>query len=103
MRLPLLLATAVLLAGCSTVSAVREAWSWDATAPLARNRVVLPPDQAAAQTNRLADLQIRRNDIRARISAEPVIRARQRLYEELHSVGRQLSPLERQLTAAAAP
>ena len=103
MRLFLSLAAAFLLAGCSTVTNVRDAWTWDATAPQAgARRIVLPPEQAAALTNRLADLQIRRNDIRARISAEPDIRARQRLYEELHSVGRQLSPLERQLTAATA-
>lgn len=101
MRLPFLLATVALLAGCSTVSTMRDAWNWDPTLPQERGRIVLSPEQAGALTNRLADLQIRRNEIRSRISAEPDIWARQRLYEELHSVGRQLSPLERQLTAAA--
>jgi uncharacterized lipoprotein len=102
MRLPLLIAAAALLAGCSTVSAVRDAWNWDPTAPQARPAAPLPPDQVAALTNRLADLQIQRNEIRARISAEPDVRARQRLYEQLHAVGRELSPLERRLTAASA-
>ncbi len=102
MRLILSLAALALLAGCSTVSAVRDAWNWDPTAPQPRSRVVLAPEQAGAMTNRLAELQLRRNEIRARIGAEPDIRVRLRLYEELHSVGQQLSPLERQLTAASA-
>jgi hypothetical protein len=102
MRLPLLLAATALLAGCSTVSAVRDAWNWDPTAPQARTSAPLPPDQVAALTNRLADLQIQRNEIRAQIGAEQNVWARQRLYEQLHTVGRQLSPLERQLTAASA-
>ncbi|MFC5499138.1 hypothetical protein ACFPOE_16445 [Caenimonas terrae] len=102
MRFPLCLAAAALLAGCSTVSAVRDAWNWDPTVAQQRPRVALSPEQLGTLTNRLADLQIRRNDIRARISAEPDVRARQGLYEELHGVGRQLSPLERELTAAGA-
>ena len=87
------LAVTALLAGCSTASAVREAWQWDPAAP--QQRMVLPPEQAIALANRLAELQMRRNEIRSRISAEPDFRARQRLYEELHSVGLELSPLER--------
>ena len=101
MRLSLLLATAAMLAGCSTVSAVRDAWSWDPTAPSPRPPTALPAEQVAAQTNRLAELQLQRIQIRDRISAEPDIWARQRLYEQLHTVGRQLSPLERELTAAS--
>jgi hypothetical protein len=102
MRLPISLAAAALLAGCSTVSAVRDAWTQDSTAPQARSRIVLPPEQATALTTRLGELQGQRNEIRSRISAEPDIWARQRLYEELHGVARQLSPLERQLTASSA-
>jgi hypothetical protein len=101
MRLPLSLAVLALLAGCSTVSAVRDAWTWDPTAPQQRGGVVLTPEELGSLTNRLAQLQIERNDIRARISAEPDIWARQGLYEQLHGVGRQLSPLARQLAAAA--
>ena len=100
MRLRLTLVTATLLAGCSTVSTVREAWYWDPTAPQARTHAVIAPDQAAALTSRLAVLQTQRTEIRSRISAEPDIRVRQRLYEDLHRVGRQLSPLERQMMAA---
>ena len=101
MRLPLLLAAAVLLSGCSTVSPVRDAWHWDPTAPQERSRVVLSAEQLASLTNRLAALQIERNDVRSRISSEPDIRVRQLLYADLHRVGRQLSPLERQLASAA--
>jgi hypothetical protein len=102
MRVPLSLAAAALLAGCSTLSDVRDAWGWDPTAPQQRSRVALAPEQVAAMTNQLAELQIQRNEIRSRISAEPDIWGRQRLYEQLHTVGRRLSPLERELTAAAA-
>jgi len=101
MRLPLSLTAMALLAGCSTVSAVRDAWTWDPTVPQERSRMVLSPEQLGSLTNRLAQLQIERNDIRARISAEPDIWARQGLYEQLHGVGHQLAPLERQLASAA--
>jgi len=101
MRLPLLLATATLLGGCSTVSAVRDAWNWDPAVSQDRQVVAIAPDQAVAMTNRLAELQIHRIDIRTRISAEPNVWARQRLYEDLHAVGRELSPLERELIAAS--
>ena len=101
MRLPLLLATATLLGGCSTVSAVRDAWTWDPAVSHDRQVVAIPADQAVAMTNRLAELQIHRIDVRTRISAEPNVWARQSLYEELHAVGRELSPLERELIAAS--
>lgn len=103
MRLSLLLVAAVLLGGCSTVSAVRDAWSWDPTAPQAGPRVVVSPEQSITLTNRLAELQIRRIEIRANISAEPDVWARQRLYQELHAVGRELSPLERHVSSAVMP
>ena len=101
MRFPLSLAAVALLAGCSTVSTVREAWDWDPSAMQGRPSVAVSVEQRSVLTNRLAELQIQRNAIRSRISAEPDIRVRQRLYEDLHGVGRQLSPLERQLAAAA--
>ena len=48
-------------------------------------------------TQRLAQLQIERDAIRSRISGERDARQRLALYDELHRVGVQLSPLERQL------
>ncbi len=91
MRLPLSLAALALLAGCSAVSTVREAWDWDPSAMQDRTRVTLSGDQLGALTNRVAELQIQRNGIRSRISAEPDIRVRQRLYADLHGLERQLA------------
>ena len=99
MRLLVSLA-AILLAGCSTLSATRDAWKWD-PASSEPTRAVQSPEQIAGLTSRVADLQLRRNEIRARVGAEPEIWARQRLYADLHQVGRQLSPLERELASAA--
>ncbi|MCY7319537.1 MAG: hypothetical protein LH617_12575 [Ramlibacter sp.] len=103
MKLIFPIAAALMLAGCSTVSTVRDAWDWDPTASQQRIRVVSSsPAQLAALNDRVAQLQIQRNDLRTRISAEPDILTRQRLYADLHRVGQQLSPLERELLAAAA-
>lgn len=101
MRIPLFIAASALLCGCSTIDNVREAWYWDSTRAPGQARAQLAPQELASLTNRVADLQLRRNEIRARISAEPDIWARQRLYADLHSVGMQLSPLERRLVAMA--
>ena len=79
---------------------MREAWSWDATQPVAA------PALAPAEVQRLADdiaqLQRRRTDIRTRVSLEADIQKRQQLYADLHAVGLQLSPLERRRAALAA-
>jgi hypothetical protein len=104
-RLPvrtiLSLAAAAVLAGCSTFDAARDAWAWDTGRTQERKRIVLSPEELAALTNRTADLQLQLTSVRSRISAEPSVQARLGLYEELHRVGRELSPLQRQLTAAA--
>lgn len=86
------------LAGCSVVPP--HAWSFDPTQPLAKE--TLPMPEAVALTERAAQLQLRRNEIRARIASEPNVWTRQRLYAELHSVGMELSPLERRLSMVAA-
>ena len=102
MKLILPIAAALTLAGCSTASTVRDAWNWDSTATLQMPRSGSPPAQLSALNERVVTLQIERNEIRTRISAEPNIWTRQRLYADLHRVGRQLSPLERELTTATA-
>ena len=102
MKLILPIAAALTLAGCSTVSTVRDAWHWDPTATLQMPRSGSPPAQFSALNERVATLQIERNEIRTRISAEPNIWTRQRLYADLHRVGRQVSPLERELTTPTA-
>jgi hypothetical protein len=81
------------LAGCSVVPP--QAWTYDPTQP--QPRAVANPAETAPLADRLAELQLERNDIRAQIAAERDPWARQRLYARLHSVGRELSPLERQL------
>ncbi len=101
MRSILPFAVLALCAGCSTVSAVRDAWTWDATSTQERSRAFSSPQDMVALTNRVADLQLQRNEIRSRISGEPDIDVRQGLYAQLHRVGRELSPLERELAAAA--
>lgn len=94
---PILLA---LVAGCTTTASVRDAWSWRATEPHAR--VAVPAEEIAALVARAAQLQQERDKIRARISTEPDIWARQRLYEDLHGVGLRLSRAERRLASTTA-
>jgi outer membrane murein-binding lipoprotein Lpp len=101
MRFTLSLAALVLLAGCSSIANVRDAWNWDPTGLAETPRAVPPPLQLTELTGRIAQLQQRRTEVRSRISAESNVRARQPLYQELHAIGRQLSPLERQLADAA--
>jgi hypothetical protein len=86
------------LAGCSVVPPA--AWSFDPTRPAARE--TLPMQETVALTDRAAQLQLQRNEIRARIAAEPIVGVRQRLYGDFHSVGLALSPLERRLATVAA-
>lgn len=82
------------LAGCSMLTAVPDAWNWD---PASRP-VVARTDASAnfAPSIRVTDLRMQRQEIRTRIAAEPDIRQRQVLYAQLHAIGGQLSPLERQ-------
>lgn len=102
MKLIVPLVAALLLAGCSTVDTVRDAWHWDPTASQQRTRVVSSAGQLAPLNDRVVQLQMQRNEIRTRIGAEPNIWMRQRLYADLHRVGQQLSPLERELSTATA-
>jgi hypothetical protein len=82
-----------LLSGCAVVPG--SAWTFDPTRP--QPKPALAAQEAVGLTDRLAQLQLQRNELRARIASEPDARARLGLYEQLHAVGRELSPLERQL------
>jgi hypothetical protein len=82
-----------LLAGCSVVPP--DAWTFDPSQPSAK--AALPVAELVALTDRVAALQLERNEIRNRIAAQPDLWQRQRLYSQLHSVGMALSPLERRL------
>jgi hypothetical protein len=86
-----------LLGGCSVVP--NAAWTFDPTRP--QPKPVLAVQEAASLTDRLAQLQLQRNEIRARIASEPDARVRLSLYGQLHAVGRELSALERRLTTYA--
>ena len=92
-----LLAAAAALSGCAVAPA--SAYRFDATQPQARRAV--PMDQVVALTDRVAQLQIERNDVRARIAAAPDTWSRLELYGELHRIGARLSPLERELSTIA--
>jgi len=95
MRSVIALILAAGIGGCAVVPPA--AWDFDPARPAPR--AALSPQQVAAMTQRLAQLQIERNAIRSRISGERDVRQRLALYERLHRVGMELSPLERQLAA----
>lgn len=95
MRSVIALILAAGIGGCAVVPPA--AWDFDPARPAPR--AALPPQQVVAMTQRLAQLQIERNAIRSRISGERDVRQRLALYEHLHRVGMELSPLERQLAA----
>ena len=87
MRTALVLFLAAGIGGCAVVPPA--AWDFDPASP--------PPQQVAPLPQRLAQLRIERNAIRTRIAGERDVRQRLALYEQLHRVGMELSPLERQL------
>jgi hypothetical protein len=87
-----------LLTACSVVPP--QAWTFDPTQPQAKPPIGMA--EAVALTDRTAQLQLQRNAIRARIANEPDARNRLPLYESLHRVGLELSPLERRLAGVAA-
>jgi hypothetical protein len=90
-------AALALVAGCAVVPP--QAWTFDPALPPAK--AALPVQEFAALTGRFAELRLRRDEIRARIATQPDARQRQQLYEQLHAVGMQLSPLERRLATVA--
>jgi hypothetical protein len=98
MRIALCLTLVASTTACSVVPP--QAWSFDPTRP--QPRATLSPQEAAALTDRVAQLQLQRHEIRSRIAIEPDVWKRQAHYEDLHRVGGELSPLERRLAAAAA-
>ena len=96
MRMMLCLSAAALLGACSVVPP--EAWTYDPAHP---PKASMPTEELAALNNRVADLQLRRDDIRTRIASESNVWARLGLYADLHNVGSELSPLERRLNGIA--
>jgi hypothetical protein len=68
-------ATLSLLAGCTVVPT--EAWTFDPTRP--PTKAVLPAQELAALSDRIASLQLQRNEIRTRIAGQPDPGQRQQL------------------------
>lgn len=97
MRFALLVPAIALLSACSVVP--NSAWTFDPTRP--EPKPVMAVADAVPINERVAQLTITKNEIRARIAAEPDARARQRHYEALHRVGKELAPLERRLALYA--
>ncbi len=93
MRTALAFLLAAGLGGCAVVPPA--AWDFDPARPAPQ--VQRPAQEVAPMTQRLARLQIERNAVRSRIAGERDVRQRLALYEQLHRVGMELSPLERQL------
>jgi hypothetical protein len=93
LRSLILIALGAAVGGCSVVP--QQAWSFDPTHPQARPAA--DAGQAASLTNRIAQLQAQLNDVRTRIAAQPDAPHRLPLYGEEHGVGRELSPLQREL------
>jgi hypothetical protein len=89
-----------IVAICSGCAVVPEsAWTFDPSHPAPKPTIAVP--DAVALTSRVSQLQQDRTAIRDRIASEPDVQKRLGLYEQLHDVGVQLSPLERQLTMVA--
>jgi hypothetical protein len=97
MRFTTILPLLALLGGCAVVPPA--AWTFDPTRP--QPKPSLEAAEAVALTERIAQLQLQRNEIRARIAAEPDIWNRQDLYSQLHAVGMRLSRQERRLSMYA--
>ncbi len=98
MRIAVCLSILSVLGGCSVVP--QQAWTFDPTRP--QPKAMLPAPEVASLTDQVAQLQLRRNQIRADIAVEPDAWKRQGHYARLHAVGVKLSPLERRLAAAEA-
>ena len=97
MRNAIFLSVLALCSACSVVPP--QAWTFDPRDP--PPKITLPAAEVAAMDDRLAELQLERNQIRARIAGERDVWQRQEQYRQLHKVGMELSPLERQIAGIA--
>ena len=98
MRIAVSCTALAMLAACSVVPP--EAWTFDPTRP--PPKTALSAQELAALTDRIAQLQLQRNEIRSRIASQADVWQRQELYAQLHGIGMELSPLERRLGTVAA-
>lgn len=95
MPIPACFLVPAFMAACAVVPP--QAWTYDPTRP--QPKVAVPMTEVVALSNRVAQLQLQRNEIRAQIATEPDVWKRQEHYVRLHSVGTQLSAQERRLAS----
>ena len=86
-----LIALAAALGGCAVVPPA--AWNFNPTQP----RPAADPAQVAPLTNQIAQLQGELNEVRAQIAVQPDAPHRLPLYSREDRIGRELSPLQREL------
>jgi uncharacterized protein YjbK len=91
----LMLAAVGALTACSVVP--QQAFRFDPTQLAVKTTLSVP--EAAGLTERLAQLQLQRAEIRAQIATERDPWVRQAHYARLHQVGVELSPLQRRLAS----
>ena len=97
MKIVLACSLVLFSAGCAVVAP--GAWTFDPSHPAPKPSIAMA--DAVALSARVAELQQERTAIRDRIAAQPDVRQRLALYEHLHRVGMQLSPLERRMAMVA--
>jgi hypothetical protein len=93
----LLLTLMAALGGCSV--APRSAWTYDGMHPVPR--VAADPAAVSPLTNRIAQLELELNDVRAKIALQDDAFKRLPLYAQEHRIHRRLAPLQRELAQYA--
>lgn len=96
-RSVLSIACLAVLAGCSVVPP--QAYTYDPTHP--QPKPVADAARITPLTNRVAELQVQLNDVRARIAVQPDTWKRLALYSQENSIHGELGPLQRELAQYA--
>jgi hypothetical protein len=86
---------AAALAGCATVVVPPQAYHFDPTHPQAKP--VADAAKVAPLTNRIAQLQVQLNEVRAQVAQQPDSFKRLALYERENRIHRELDPLQHEL------
>jgi hypothetical protein len=86
---------AAALAGCATVVVPPQAYHFDPTHPQAKP--VADAAKVAPLTNRIAQLQVQLNEVRAQVAQQPDSFNRLALYERENRIHRELDPLQHEL------
>jgi len=97
-RILCIAASTLALAGCVAV-APPGAYSFDPTRP--QEKPTVDAAQAAAMTQRIAQLQAELGEVRSRIAVQPTAWQRLPLYAQENRIHRELGPLQREFTRYA--